>query len=37
METEGSLLCSQEPITGPYPEPGVASPHLPILFQNKPV
>jgi len=21
MEPEGSLLCSQEPATGPYPEP----------------
>jgi hypothetical protein len=21
MEPEGSLLCSQEPSTGPYPEP----------------
>jgi hypothetical protein len=28
METEGSLLCLQEPATGPYPEPDAPSPHL---------
>jgi hypothetical protein len=27
-----SLLCSQEPATGPYPEPYESNPHLPILF-----
>jgi hypothetical protein len=28
MEPEGSLQCSQEPATGPYPEPDASSPHL---------
>jgi len=32
MESKGSLLCSQGPANGPYPEPDAASPHLPILF-----
>jgi hypothetical protein len=32
METEGSLLCPQEPATGPYPEPAESSPLPPILF-----
>jgi len=27
MEPNGSLLCSQEPTTGPYPEPDAPS-HL---------
>jgi hypothetical protein len=27
MEPEGSLLCSQDPSTGPYPEPQQTSPH----------
>jgi len=30
-EPESSLPCSQDPATGPYPEPDVASPHLPTL------
>jgi hypothetical protein len=31
MEPEGSLSCSQEPSTGPYPEPDHANPSHPIL------
>jgi hypothetical protein len=29
---EGSLPCSQEPVTGPCPELDAFSPHLPTLF-----
>jgi hypothetical protein len=31
MEPEGSLLCPQEPSTGPYPEPDQSNPYYPIL------
>jgi hypothetical protein len=30
MEPEGSVPCSQEPSTGPYPEPYQSNPHYPI-------
>jgi len=32
MDPIGSLLCSQQPETGPYPEPEESSAHLPTLF-----
>jgi hypothetical protein len=32
METKGSLLCSQEPDTGPYSEPDESSPYHLILY-----
>jgi hypothetical protein len=31
MEPEGSLPCSQEPSTGPYPAPDQSNPYHPIL------
>jgi hypothetical protein len=32
MEPEGSLSCSQNPATGPYPEPDESSHQLSTLF-----
>jgi len=32
MEPEGSLSCSQELTTGPYPEPNASSTHPPTIF-----
>jgi len=32
MEPEGSLPCSQDPASGPFPQPDEYSPHPTILF-----
>jgi hypothetical protein len=32
MELEGLLLCSQEPCTGPYPQPDQSTPYRSIIF-----
>jgi len=36
METECSLPCSQEPVTGPYPESNDSSAHIPNLYPQDP-
>jgi hypothetical protein len=33
MELEGSLLCSEEPSTGPYSEPDQSNPSHPIYLR----
>jgi hypothetical protein len=37
MEPEGSLLCSQDPATDPYPEPDESSAYHFILFLYDPL
>jgi hypothetical protein len=34
MEPEGSSPCSQEPSTGPYPQPDESSPYYPIYLRS---
>jgi hypothetical protein len=36
MEPEGSLPCSEQPSTGPYPEPDQLSPYHPIIILSTP-
>jgi hypothetical protein len=36
MEPEGSLPCSQQPATCPYPEPNESNPHPQTLFPQDP-
>jgi hypothetical protein len=36
MGPEGSLSRSQEPATGPHPEPDESNPHVPTLFPENP-
>jgi hypothetical protein len=37
MEPEGLLPYSQQPTTGPNPEPDPSGPHLPTLFPYDPL
>jgi hypothetical protein len=36
MEPKGSLECSQQPVTGPFPDRNESNPHLPTLFPEHP-
>ena len=35
-EPRSSLMCSLQPITGPYLDPHDSNPHLPVLFVKDP-
>jgi len=36
MKPEGSLPCSQDPATDPYPEPDASNPHITTLYPKDP-
>jgi len=36
MELQDSLVCPQEPVNGPYPEPDATNTQIPIPFPQDP-